>query len=143
MSVLLFGRLQNLNLVKFHNLWISHHPHFIIFVIFRTFPFLTAIKCRHDKSWNPSTDRFLGVCNFLKMEWFATWYFPQKHIICENFHNIAFVDISLDDNSQKPSEITSANNSRMGKNTVILTKQFLNIKNFHRQPLYVYIFSHV
>ena len=29
------------------------------------------LKSRHKKNWNPFSDRFLGVWNFLKIAWFA------------------------------------------------------------------------
>ena len=38
-------------------------------------PLLANIfHCRHEKSWNPSTDRFLGVQNFHKIAWLGTTY---------------------------------------------------------------------
>ena len=40
--------------------------------------YVIASLDRHEKSWNTSTDRFLGVWIFRKMAWFAAWYISTK-----------------------------------------------------------------
>ena len=109
---------------------------------------------RHEKSWNPSTDRFLGAWNFPKIVWFATtqrlfhsfglfWgNLLQRSVVnihkwfvlhLWKFYWMIFSQICW---------ITPANNLKMHKKHGNIDKKFLNPKRFPQTaPVRLDLFS--